>query len=100
MNFLRTHASRIRLKRVFLALALLLLTLPVLGARQPADTRININTASPEELMRLPGIGQTRAYRIVEYRRKHGGFKRPQEIIIVQGMSARRYRLIAHLIRI
>jgi competence ComEA-like helix-hairpin-helix protein len=67
--------------------------------RQEAE-RININTASAEEFMRLPGIGPALAARMVEYRRKHGRFKRPQEIIIVRGMSAKRYRQIAHLIRI
>jgi competence ComEA-like helix-hairpin-helix protein len=65
-----------------------------------AEERININTASAEEFMRIPGIGPALASRIVEYRRKHGRFKRPQEIIIVRGMSAKRYRQIAHLIRI
>jgi competence protein ComEA len=65
-----------------------------------AEERININTASAEELMRIPGIGPTLAARMIEYRRKHGRFKRSQEIIIVRGMSAKRYRQIAHLIRI
>jgi competence ComEA-like helix-hairpin-helix protein len=65
-----------------------------------AAERININTASAEEFMRIPGIGPALAARIVEHRRKHGPFKRPQEIIIVRGMSAKRYRQIAHLIRI
>jgi competence ComEA-like helix-hairpin-helix protein len=69
------------------------------AARQEAE-RININTASAEEFMRIPGIGPALAARLVEYRRKHGRFKRPQEIIIVRGMSAKRYRQIAHLIRI
>jgi len=64
------------------------------------EERINVNTASLEEFMRLPGIGPALAARLVEYRRKHGRFKRPQEIIIVRGMSASLYRRIAHLIRI
>ena len=50
--------------------------------------------------MQLPGIGPTYAARIVEHRRKHGAFKRPQDVIIVRGMSAKRYRRIALLIRI
>jgi competence ComEA-like helix-hairpin-helix protein len=62
--------------------------------------RININEASLAELARLPGIGAAIAARIVEHRRKHGLFKRPQDIIIVRGMSAKRYRRIEHLIRI
>src|SRR5438270_5965089 len=63
------------------------------------DERINLNTASVEELMRLPGIGPTIAARIVEHREKHGPFKRPQDVIIVRGMHAKLYRSIAHLIR-
>ena len=40
------------------------------------------------------------ASRIVEHRRRHGPFKRPQDVVIVRGMSAKLYRRIAHLIRI
>jgi competence ComEA-like helix-hairpin-helix protein len=64
------------------------------------EERIDINTASVEELQRLPGIGPALASRIVEHRRKHGLFKRPQDVIIVRGMSAKLYRRIAHLIRV
>jgi len=64
------------------------------------EGRIDVNTASVEELQRLPGVGPTLASRIVEHRRKHGPFKRPQDIVIVRGMSAKLYRRIAHLIRV
>lgn len=64
-----------------------------------SEERININTASTEELERLPGIGPALASRIIEHRSKHGRFRRPQDIIIVRGMSAKLYRRIAHLIR-
>jgi len=64
------------------------------------EERININTASIEELQRLPGIGPALASRIVEHRSRHGLFKRPQDIVIVRGMGAKLYRRIAHLIRI
>src|SRR5687767_2332018 len=64
------------------------------------DERIDINTASVEELQRLPGVGPTLASRIVEHRRRHGPFKRPQDVVIVRGMSAKLYRRIAHLIRV
>ncbi|HEY8459158.1 MAG TPA: helix-hairpin-helix domain-containing protein [Blastocatellia bacterium] len=64
------------------------------------EERININAASAEELRELPGIGPALASRIVEHRRKHGMFRRPQDIVIVRGMSAKLYRRIAHLIRV
>jgi competence protein ComEA len=64
------------------------------------DERINVNTASVEELQRIPGIGPALASRIVEHRRRHGLFKRPQDIVVVRGMSAKFYRRIAHLIRV
>ena len=69
--------------------------------RPQNEERININTVSVEELQRLlPGIGPALASRIVEHRRRHGPFKRPQDVIIVRGMSAKLYRRIAHLIRV
>jgi competence ComEA-like helix-hairpin-helix protein len=64
------------------------------------EESININTAPVEELRRLPGIGPALASRIVEHRRRHGPFKRPQDVVIVRGMSAKLYRRIAHLIRV
>jgi competence protein ComEA len=86
-----------------------LFSLPLISAPPPAaasisrpqnEERININAASAEELQRIPGIGPALASRIVEHRRRHGLFKRPQDIVIVRGMSAKFYRRIAHLIRV
>jgi competence ComEA-like helix-hairpin-helix protein len=72
----------------------------VSNSRPQNEESININTASVEELQRLPGVGPALASRIVEHRRRHGPFKRPQDIVIVRGMSAKLYRRIAHLIRV
>lgn len=67
---------------------------------QPAQaTRLNLNTATAVEIEALPGIGKVLAQRIVEHRRLHGPFRRPADVVIVRGMSAARYRRIAHLIR-
>ncbi|MFN7947151.1 MAG: helix-hairpin-helix domain-containing protein [Blastocatellia bacterium] len=78
---------------------LLLLVCCLLHSSVRAQEQININTASAAELMRLPGIGPTLAARIIEHRRKHGPFRRPQDIVIIDRMSARLYRRIAPLIR-
>ena len=81
---------------------LLLLLLCSLTFAQPASTSrlINLNTATAAQLETLPGIGPGLAARILEYRRKHGSFKRPQDLIIVRGFSARRYRQLAPLLTV
>jgi competence ComEA-like helix-hairpin-helix protein len=61
---------------------------------------INLNTATAAQLEDLPGIGPGLAKRIIEHRRKHGPFKRPQDLIIVRGFSAKRFRQIAHLLKV
>ncbi len=86
-------------KRFLIHFCLLLFAFCLLIFPVRAQERININTAPVEELMQLPGIGPTLAARIVEHRRKHGPFKRPQDIIIVHRMSAKLYRQLAPLLR-
>jgi len=48
---------------------------------------IDINTATPSELMKIPGIGPVIAMRIVEYREKHDGFSKSDELIKVKGIG-------------
>lgn len=51
--------------------------------------RTNINTASVEQLQRLPRIGPALAARIVEHRRVHGPFRHPDRIVDVRGIGDR-----------
>ena len=53
--------------------------------------KININTASSEELETLNGIGQTRAAAIIEYREKNGNFSTIEDIKNVQGIGTALY---------
>jgi competence ComEA-like helix-hairpin-helix protein len=50
-----------------------------------------INEASPEELERLPGIGPALAARIVEHRERFGRFRRAEHLLLVRGISERRF---------
>jgi competence protein ComEA len=59
-----------------------------------ATPRININTASARKLEKLPGIGKGLAARIVEHREKYGLFRRPEHLIMVRGISDRRFRTL------
>ncbi|MFH0903198.1 MAG: helix-hairpin-helix domain-containing protein [Pseudomonadota bacterium] len=48
---------------------------------------ININTATEEELMQLPGVGPAKAAAIVEWRKKHGQFKKVDDLVRVRGFG-------------
>ena len=50
-------------------------------------TLVNINTASIEELLTLPGIGETRSNDIIAYRESHAGFRSIDEIQEVSGIG-------------
>jgi len=56
--------------------------------------KININTATKEELKRLNGIGDVLAEKIIEYREKSGGFKNINDIKNVNGIGEKRFEAI------
>ena len=62
--------------------------------------RININTASTRDLEKLPGIGKGLAERIIDHREKYGPFRRPEHLIIVRGISDKRFRALRDLITV
>ena len=71
------------------------------AAAEPQQTpRININTASADELQKLPGIGKALAARIIEHREKYGPFRKPEHLIIVRGISEKRFRELKDLITV
>ncbi|HET8676497.1 MAG TPA: helix-hairpin-helix domain-containing protein [Blastocatellia bacterium] len=61
----------------------------------PPKPCINLNAATERELMTLAGVGEVMARKIVEYREQNGPFRRPQDIIIIDGFSERKYRAIS-----
>jgi competence protein ComEA len=61
---------------------------------------ININTASARELETLPGIGEGLAQRIIEHRGKYGSFRRAEHLMMVRGISDKRFRALRELITV
>jgi competence ComEA-like helix-hairpin-helix protein len=66
----------------------------VVQTQAPNTTLININLASPEELEKLPGIGRGLAARIIAHRKEYGRFRRAEHLMMVRGISERRFHAV------
>ena len=67
---------------------------------QAAESAVNINTASAADLEKLPNIGAKKALEIIEHREKFGAFRKPEHLMLVRGISEKRFREIRNLIRV
>lgn len=63
-----------------------------------ADGKVNLNAATEEELMTLPGIGAQKAKLIVSYRDENGAYKDPADIMQIQGIKQGIYDQIKDLV--
>ena len=63
--------------------------MPFIGeeSAEADDGRININTADIAELTTLPGIGETRAQAIIDYRETNGNYEQIEDIMNVAGIK-------------
>lgn len=67
---------------------------------QSADGRVNINTASEQELSAISGIGAGKAAAIVQYRKENGSFSSIEDIMNVSGIKEGTYEKIKDKITI
>jgi comEA protein len=83
------------------ALALCLVSVPAtvlaqanakpVKAQDTVSVPVNLNTATIEQLQKLPGVGPATAKRILEYRQKNGSFKKVEELMNVRGIGEKTF---------
>lgn len=76
------------------------------GDRNPAAGEhagtglIDLNTATKEELMTLPGIGEARAEDMIRYREEHGGFGKIEDVMKISGIKDAAFQKIKDYITV
>lgn len=65
-----------------------------------AGEKVNINTASKEQLENLDGIGAALADRILSYRQKHGKFQKIEELKEVSGIGSKKFEAIRSFVTV
>lgn len=82
----RTASVRTALSTL-LAAATLAVALAAGAEAPPAAAVVNVNTATVEELVRLPGIGESKARAILDYRKERGAFRSVEQLREVKGIG-------------
>ena len=75
---------------------------PVFNSKLEIGTRdlVDLNSADQKELRNLPGIGEKTADKIIEFRERNGPFERIELIVLVDGISEKKYFQIAPFIEV
>ena len=63
-------------------------------------SKVNINTATLEQLETLPGVGESTAKKIIEYREKNGKFQKEDDLKNVSGIGDAKYTKIQEYIKV
>lgn len=89
--------TRLRSSSAALLLVVLLALSFSLHGEKPGEkknsrpAKININTATVEELVVLPGIGEVTAASILQHRKISGPFRKIEELLVIQRISRRKF---------
>jgi len=77
-----------KIKRLFVLLIVVSFVMGVVSIALADEAgKVNINTATVKELVKLKRIGQKVAERIIQYREKEGPFEKPEDIMNVKGVG-------------
>ena len=94
-------ASRVNTKFVVVLIVVLLAVSGPAGATEagdaptvggPSPRQVDINKASAAELTAIPGVGDTLAQRIVEFREKQGPFRRVEDLLKIKGIGEKSFQ--------
>lgn len=77
-----------------LALALAPVAAQAHQAKAPLTDKVNLNTATAEQLQTLPGIGPVLAKTVIDHRAKNGKFTKIEEILNVKGVGEKMFQKI------
>ncbi len=70
------------------------------GSGTTSDGKVNINTAESAELQTIPGIGPSKAARIIEYRQTNGNFATIEDIQNISGIGSKTFESIKDYITV
>jgi len=88
MKTIQTHVAAV------LVAALSLLALAAAPVQAAEAGKVNINTATVEQLQLLPRIGSAVAQRIVEHRTANGPFKSAEDLMLVRGVGEKNFETL------
>lgn len=70
------------------------------GSAAPISGKVNLNTATPEQLAALPRVGPVLAQRIIDWRKEHEGFKTTGDLDSVGGIGSKMLETLLPLVTI
>lgn len=73
---------------------------PIIQPQEQQGQKVNINLASYEQLISLPGIGRVKAAAIINYRKEVGMFKTLDEIQNIKGIGVKLFTRLEDMINI
>ena len=62
--------------------------------------QIGLNTATAEQLQRLPGVGPSMSARILAYRQQAGGFQKPEDLMQVTGIGPKKFAKLSPFVKL
>jgi comEA protein len=95
INQLRKGGKKMRIKRILTVFVVFMAVVALVRA-VPAEeaAKIDLNKASVEDLLKIKGIGESYAQRIIEYRETNGQFNQIEDIMKVKGIGPKLFESI------